>query len=56
MTNFEALGYALLACRDAGISKDVAERLIDVMYDEFDRYQEQEAKRIGFEWLNNSED
>lgn len=56
MTNEEGIGYALLACRDAGISKDVAEQLINVMSGEFDRYQEQEAKRIGFAWLYDSED
>ena len=51
MTNEQAEGYLLLACKDLGISKEEAEKLMYAMESNFDYYTEEEAKEKGFKWL-----
>lgn len=51
MTNEQAQGYVLLACKELGMSKEEAEKLIYAMESNFDRYTEQDAQQLGFKWL-----
>jgi hypothetical protein len=51
MTNNQAQGYVLLACKDLDISKEEAEKIIYAMESQFDRFSESEAEKIGFDWL-----
>lgn len=53
MTNEQAQGYVLLACKSLGVSKEQAEKIIYAMESDFDYYSEKEAKEKGFEWLYN---
>jgi len=53
MTNEQAQGYVLLACKELGISKEQAEKIIYAMESDFDYYSETEAKEKGFEWLHD---
>lgn len=55
MTNDQAQGYVLLACKELGINREQAEQLIYAMEGQFDYYAEQEAREKGFDWLYNSE-
>ena len=55
MTNDQAQGYVLLACKELGISKEQAEQLIYAMESQFDYYAEQEAREKGFDWLYGRE-
>lgn len=50
MNNSQAVGYMLLACKDAGISKEQAKELYRRMYYAFDIKTESEAERDGFAW------
>ena len=51
MTNEQAQGYVLLACKELGMSKEQAKKLLIVMSTDFDYYTEQEAEEKGFKWL-----
>lgn len=51
MTNEQAQGYVLLACKELGISKKQAEKIIYAMESQFDIQSEQEAREKGFQWL-----
>jgi hypothetical protein len=50
MTNREAIGYMLLACKEIGLDKETAKRLYDSMYWQFDMKTEDEAAEQGFQW------
>ena len=53
MTNDQAKGYVLLACKKLEISKEQAQQILNIMHNNFDRYTEQEAEDLGFKWLYN---
>lgn len=53
MTNDQAKGYVLLACKELEISKEQAQQILNIMHNNFDRYTEQEAEDLGFKWLYN---
>lgn len=55
MTNDQAQGYVLLACKELGISREQAEKLVYAMEGQFDRFTESEARQIGFDWLYDRE-
>ena len=44
MTNNQAQGYVLLACKELGIGREQAEQLIYAMESQFDYYTEWEAR------------
>lgn len=50
MTNRQAIGYMLLACKKANLEKETVKKLFEEMYMEFDFKTESEAESIGFEW------
>ena len=56
MTNDQAQGYALLACKGLGINREQAEQLIYAMKSQFDYYAEQEAREKGFDWFYDREE
>lgn len=56
MTNREAIGYMLLACKNAGMTREQAKKLYSEMYYLFDIKTEEEAEEQGLEWYHNSED
>lgn len=51
MNNDQALGYMLLACKELGIDKKVANDLKREMMYQFDMKTEEEAEERGFKWL-----
>ena len=53
MDNRQAIGYMLLACKEAGIDKETAKKLYGEMYWQFDMKTEEEAEKQGFEWYHN---
>lgn len=55
MTNEQAQGYVLLACKELGISRKEAEKFIFAMKSGFDFYSEDEAQTKGFDWLYERE-
>lgn len=55
MTNDQAQGYVLIACKELGISKEQAEKLVFSMQNGFDFYSEEEAETKGFDWLYDRE-
>lgn len=55
MTNDQAQGYVLLACKELGIGREQAEQLIYAMESQFDYYTEWEAREKGFDWLYDRE-
>ena len=54
MTNRETIGYALLACKRLGYTKEQAKELFGAMYYLFDVKTEEEAESQGFEWYYSS--
>lgn len=55
MTNEEAQGYVLMACKALKISREQAEKLIYEMEYQFDMLTGNEAKTRGFDWLYKKE-
>jgi hypothetical protein len=55
MTNRQAIGYMLLACKKANLEKEAVKKLFQEMYWEFDLKSEIEAEAIGFEWYYSLE-
>lgn len=55
MTNDQAQAYVLITCKELGISKEQAEKLIFAMQSGFDFYSETEAETKGFDWLYDRE-
>lgn len=58
MDNKQALGYMLLACKEAGLNHETTKRLYKEMYYQFDVKTESEAETLGFRWyqdLNNKQ-
>lgn len=53
MTNKQALGYMLLACKDLKLDKDQADKLWNAMFQNMDEFTEEEAQENGHEWLNS---
>ena len=47
MNNPQALGYMMLACKETGLSKEVANKLYGKMYYMFDMKTEKEAEEQG---------
>ena len=47
MNNSQALGYMMLACKEAGLSKEVADKVYREMYWMFDMKTEKEAEEQG---------
>lgn len=56
MTNREAIGYMLLACKKLEYSKEQVKSIFNEMYFMFDIKQEYEAEQQGFEWYYNLEE
>ena len=50
MENRQALGYALLAMKYLGYSKEEAKKVVDEMVYFFDVLTPEEAEEVGFEW------
>ncbi|CAM4393551.1 hypothetical protein [Bacillus manliponensis] len=55
MTNREAIGYLLLACKEVGVDKDTVMKLRDSMYCQFDIKTEYEAEDEGNNWYSSLE-
>lgn len=55
MTNDQAQGYVLLACKELGIGREQAKQLIYAMESQFDYCAEREAREKGFDWLYDRE-
>lgn len=55
MTNRQAIGYMLLACKKVNFKKDEVRKLLQEMYWEFDLKTEDEAEVYGFEWYYSLE-
>ena len=51
MNNYQALGYLLLACKEAGYTRKEARELYENMEALFDIKTENEAFKEGHEWL-----
>ncbi|SHF97666.1 hypothetical protein [Ornithinibacillus halophilus] len=56
MTNREAIGYMLLACRSLDYNREQVKDLYGKMYNMFDIKCEEEAEEQGFQWYNNLEE
>lgn len=56
MDNYQAIGYMLLACKEAGYTKEQAKELYSNMYYMFDIKTEAEAEKQGFEWYRDLEE
>jgi hypothetical protein len=56
MDNRQALGYMLLACKRAGLSKEETRKLLGEMYYLFDIKTEEEAEEQGFAWYHSLDD
>lgn len=56
MDNDEAIGYMLMACKSAGISKQQARKIYAHMMGNFDLYTETEAEKNGHRWLKGEND
>lgn len=50
MDNNQALGYMLLACKEAGIDKETVRKIAQNMYWQFDTKTEEEAEEQGWAW------
>lgn len=50
MTNEQAIGYMLLACKDVGLRKDTIRQIYRAMYYQFDMKTEEEAEEKGHDW------
>lgn len=50
MTNEQAIGYMLLACKEVGLRKDTIRRIYREMYYQFDMKTEEEAEEKGHDW------
>ena len=55
MYNKQAIGYMLLACERAEMTKEQAKKLYSEMYYLFDTKTEEEAEQLGFEWYYKEE-
>ena len=55
MTNPQAIGYMLLACREAGMTREQAKKLYSEMYYLFDIKTENEAEEQGFDWYSKEQ-
>ncbi|WP_227938828.1 hypothetical protein [Alkalihalobacillus deserti] len=53
MTNRQAIGYMLLACKKANLEKETVRKLFQEMYWEFDLKTVEEAQENGFEWYHS---
>lgn len=53
MDNRQAIGYMLLACRDAGLTHEQAQAIYKAMYLLFDLKTEEEAEEQGRAWYAN---
>lgn len=56
MTNEQAIGYLLLACKEQGLDKETTRRLYGSMYFQFDMKTEEEAVEIGYDWYRSLEE
>ena len=56
MDNYQAIGYMLLACKEAGYTKEQAKELYSNMYYMFDIKTEAEAEKQCFEWYSDLEE
>ncbi len=56
MDNYEAIGYMLLACKEAGYTKEQAREIYKNMWYLFDIKTEKEAEEQGLDWYRNLED
>lgn len=56
MDNRQSIGYALLACQRAGLTKEQTKKVYAEMYYLFDIYTEEEAEEKGFEWYYSDEE
>jgi len=55
MTNRQAIGYMLLACKNANLEENLVRKVFEEMYLEFDLKTEEEAESFGFEWYYSFE-
>lgn len=53
MTNRQALGYLLLACKKLGMTKEEAKKICEKMEYLFDALTEEEAEEKGWEWYRS---
>ncbi|TCK01380.1 UNVERIFIED_ORG: hypothetical protein BDK47_11671 [Anoxybacillus amylolyticus] len=53
MTNRQALGYLLLACKQLGMTKTEAEKICEEMEYWFDTLTEEEAEEKGWAWYQS---
>ena len=56
MDNRQATGYMLLACKQAGMTKEQTKKLFGEMYRLFDMKTEGEAEEQGFDWYYSLDD
>ena len=54
MNNSQALGYMMLACKKADLSKDIANKIYREMYYMFDMKTEKEAEEQGLRCYDES--
>ncbi|MED4766166.1 hypothetical protein ABHN05_11195 [Brevibacillus laterosporus] len=52
MTNREAIGYMLLACKRTGLDQEEVKKLFGEMHYLFDIKTEEEAEEQGYEWYH----
>ena len=55
MNNSQALGYMMLACKEVGLSKEVADKVYREMYWMFDMKTEKEAEEQGLRWYEDED-
>lgn len=55
MDNKQALGYMLLACKEAGLDHETTKQLYKEMYYQFDVKTESEAENLGFRWYQEQQ-
>ncbi|MFT8323749.1 MAG: hypothetical protein ABF649_23220 [Bacillus sp. (in: firmicutes)] len=53
MDNWQAIGYMLLACKEAELDKDTVKKLYQNMYRQFDLKTEKEAEEQGYAWYHS---
>lgn len=56
MDNYQAIGYMLLACKEAGYNKEQAKEIYNNMWYMFDMKTEAEAEKQGLEWYRDLEE
>lgn len=54
MTNQQAIGFMLLACKETGLTVEQADKLYDELQYLFDEKTNEQAEKEGFDWYREN--